>query len=162
MIKIEPDKKKHFWVGMLMGAVLRIFTLYLFSANYGWGIAITFILIVALSYGATFSRASIIPCDDALGEVHDLSTREGPKRELAHIAMAGWAADEILMNMPYDFFTYGKYSGDLEAFSDLINPGFDIRKAFADNAPAVKSIIKSKLKAVNTPIRYRGGRQRKE
>jgi glycopeptide antibiotics resistance protein len=51
MIKIEPDKKKHFWVGMLMGAILRIFTLYLFSANYGWGIAITFILIVALSYG---------------------------------------------------------------------------------------------------------------
>lgn len=51
MIKIAPDKKKHFWVGMLMGAIFRIFTLYLFPQNYLLGIVITFILIVALCYG---------------------------------------------------------------------------------------------------------------
>lgn len=51
MIKIAPDKKKHFCVGMLMGAIFRIFTLYLFPQNYLLGIVITFILIVALCYG---------------------------------------------------------------------------------------------------------------
>ena len=51
MIKIAPDKRKHFWVGMLMGAIFRIFTLYFFSQNYRLGILITFILIVALCYG---------------------------------------------------------------------------------------------------------------
>lgn len=50
-MKIAPDKKKHFWVGMLMGAIFRIFTLYFFPQNYGLGILITFILIIALCYG---------------------------------------------------------------------------------------------------------------
>lgn len=51
MIKIAPDKKKHFWVGMLMGAIFRIFTFYLFPQHYILGIIITFVLIVALTYG---------------------------------------------------------------------------------------------------------------
>ncbi len=51
MIKIAPDKKKHFWVGMLMGAILQIFTLYLFPQHYIISIIITFLLIVALTYG---------------------------------------------------------------------------------------------------------------
>lgn len=51
MIKIAPDKKKHFWVGMLMGAILQIFTLCLFPLHYIISIIITFVLIVALTYG---------------------------------------------------------------------------------------------------------------
>ena len=51
MIKIAPDKKKHFWVEMLMGAILQIFTLYLFPQHYIISIIITFLLIVALTYG---------------------------------------------------------------------------------------------------------------
>ncbi|HSN09660.1 MAG TPA: hypothetical protein VLS85_11520 [Hanamia sp.] len=51
MIKIAPDKKKHFWVGMLMGAILQIFTLYLFPQHYIINIIITFVLIVAIVYG---------------------------------------------------------------------------------------------------------------
>lgn len=51
MFKIAPDKKKHFWVGMLMGAIFRIFTLYLFPQHYVVSIVITFVLIVALTYG---------------------------------------------------------------------------------------------------------------
>ena len=51
MIKIAPDKKKHFWVGMLMGAIFRIFTLYLSPQHYIISIIITFVLIVALTYG---------------------------------------------------------------------------------------------------------------
>lgn len=51
MIKIAPDKKKHFWVGMLVGAILQIFTLYLFPQHYIISIIITFVLIVALTYG---------------------------------------------------------------------------------------------------------------
>ncbi len=51
MIKIAPDKRKHFWVGMLMGAVFRIFTFYFFPERYIFSIIITFVLIVALTYG---------------------------------------------------------------------------------------------------------------
>lgn len=51
MIKIAPDKRKHFWVGMLMGAIFRIFTLYFFPEQYIFSIVITFILIVVLTYG---------------------------------------------------------------------------------------------------------------
>ena len=51
MIKIAPDKRKHFWVGMLMGAIFRIFTFYLFAQEYIFSVVITFILIVALTYG---------------------------------------------------------------------------------------------------------------
>ena len=51
MIKIAPDKKKHFWVGMLMGAMFRIFALYLFPQQFLLSIVITFISIVALTYG---------------------------------------------------------------------------------------------------------------
>jgi len=51
VIKIAPDKRKHFWVGMLMGAIFRIFTLYFFPEQYIFSIVITFILIVVLTYG---------------------------------------------------------------------------------------------------------------
>ena len=51
MIKIAADKRKHFWVGMLMGAIFRIFTFYFFPEQYIFSIIITFILIVALTYG---------------------------------------------------------------------------------------------------------------
>lgn len=51
MIKIAPDKRKHFWVGMLMGAIFRIFTLYFFPQQCIFSIVITFILIVAVTYG---------------------------------------------------------------------------------------------------------------
>ena len=51
MIKIAPDKKKHFWVGLLLGALFRIFTLYFFPHNYLLGIVITFVLIVVFCYG---------------------------------------------------------------------------------------------------------------
>lgn len=51
MVKIAPDKKKHFWVGMLMGAIFRIFIIYFFSQNYWLSILITFLLIVVVCYG---------------------------------------------------------------------------------------------------------------
>ena len=51
MLKIAPDKQKHFWVGMLMGGILRIFTLYFFPQQYILSIVITFVLIIALTYG---------------------------------------------------------------------------------------------------------------
>lgn len=51
MVKIAPDKKKHFWVGMLMGAIFRIFIIYFFSQNYWLSILITFLLVVAVCYG---------------------------------------------------------------------------------------------------------------
>lgn len=51
MVKIAPDKKKHFWVGMLMGAIFRIFIVYFFPQNYWLSILITFLLIVVVCYG---------------------------------------------------------------------------------------------------------------
>jgi hypothetical protein len=58
VIKIAPDKRKHFWVGMLMGAIFRIFTLYFFPAQYILSIVLTFVLIVVLTY--SFELFSLI------------------------------------------------------------------------------------------------------
>ncbi|HZW66083.1 MAG TPA: hypothetical protein VFF23_10365 [Hanamia sp.] len=51
MIKLAPDKKKHFWVGMLMGAIFHILVIFFLPQNFWLSILITFILIVALCYG---------------------------------------------------------------------------------------------------------------
>ena len=51
MIKLAPDKKKHFWVGMLMGAMFHILVIFFLPQNFWLSILITFILIVALCYG---------------------------------------------------------------------------------------------------------------
>ncbi|MEO8820254.1 MAG: hypothetical protein ABI374_05415 [Ginsengibacter sp.] len=51
MLKIAPDKKKHFWVGMLLGAIFQIFSLYFLPQYYLMSILITFIGIVAICYG---------------------------------------------------------------------------------------------------------------
>jgi len=54
MIKLAPDKKKHFWVGMLMGAIFHILVIFFIPQNFWLSILITFTLIVALCYGFEF------------------------------------------------------------------------------------------------------------
>lgn len=49
--KIAPDKWKHFFVGILMGATLQISARYLMPDYLTGGIIITFILVVIISYG---------------------------------------------------------------------------------------------------------------
>ncbi len=51
MIKIAPDKWKHFFVGIVMGATLQIFTSLVMPRHHVIAIITTFILIVAISYG---------------------------------------------------------------------------------------------------------------
>ena len=51
MIKLAPDKKKHFWVGMPMGAIFHILVIFFIPQSFWLSILITFILIVALCYG---------------------------------------------------------------------------------------------------------------
>ena len=51
MIKLAQDKKKHFRVGMLMGAIFHILVIFFLPQNFWLSILITFILIVALCYG---------------------------------------------------------------------------------------------------------------
>lgn len=51
MIKIAPDKRKHFFVGILMGAVLQLGSSYLMPQYYALGILSTFIAVVFISYG---------------------------------------------------------------------------------------------------------------
>ncbi|HEV2831889.1 MAG TPA: hypothetical protein VGW31_07900 [Hanamia sp.] len=51
MIKIAPDKWKHFFVGILMGAALQMGALYAMPMHFGLSIIITFILVVVISYG---------------------------------------------------------------------------------------------------------------
>jgi hypothetical protein len=51
MIKIAPDKRKHFFVGILMGAVLQLSALYVMPQHYALGILVTFIAVVFISYG---------------------------------------------------------------------------------------------------------------
>lgn len=51
MFKIAPDKEKHFWVGMLLGAIFQIFSFYFLPQYYLISILATFICIVAICYG---------------------------------------------------------------------------------------------------------------
>jgi glycopeptide antibiotics resistance protein len=51
LIKIAPDKWKHFFVGLLMGATLQIVMWFLMPQHFQTGILISFILVVAVSYG---------------------------------------------------------------------------------------------------------------
>jgi len=51
VFKIEPDKRKHFFVGILMGAILQITFIYLMPLHYWINILITFLLVMIISYG---------------------------------------------------------------------------------------------------------------
>jgi glycopeptide antibiotics resistance protein len=49
--KIAPDKWKHFFVGIAMGAVLQAFLLFLIPAHPVLTILLAFFFVVAISYG---------------------------------------------------------------------------------------------------------------
>ena len=51
MKKIAPDKWKHFYVGIPMGAVLEAFTLFLLPGHLVLATVITLLLVVFISYG---------------------------------------------------------------------------------------------------------------
>jgi len=51
MIKIAPDKRKHFFVGIPMGAVLQLAALYMMPQHFLLSIIVTFITVVVISYG---------------------------------------------------------------------------------------------------------------
>lgn len=51
MVKIAPDKWKHFFVGILMGAALQISISHMLEVSRFAAIVITFILVIAISYG---------------------------------------------------------------------------------------------------------------
>ncbi len=51
MTKIAPDKWKHFLVGIPMGATLQILVWYLMPGHFVAGIIISFVLVIAISYG---------------------------------------------------------------------------------------------------------------
>ena len=50
MIKITPDKWKHFFVGLLMGLVIYLFVYYLFHLRTTTIIAVTMGIVVTVSY----------------------------------------------------------------------------------------------------------------
>jgi hypothetical protein len=49
--KIAPDKWRHFFVGIVMGAILQAFLLFLIPARPLPATLVTFLLIIAISYG---------------------------------------------------------------------------------------------------------------
>lgn len=51
MDKIAPDKWKHFFVGILMGAALQALALYVVPQHYVAGIVISLFFVIAVSYG---------------------------------------------------------------------------------------------------------------
>ena len=51
MNRIAPDKWKHFFVGIVMGATLQICTWYIMPERYFISIVISFILVIVISYG---------------------------------------------------------------------------------------------------------------
>ena len=51
MRKIAPDKWKHFYVGIGMGAVLQAFMLFLLKDHFLYATVIAFLLVMIISYG---------------------------------------------------------------------------------------------------------------
>ncbi|MEP7233555.1 MAG: hypothetical protein ABI691_25065 [Ginsengibacter sp.] len=51
MIRIAPDKWKHFFVGIGMGATLQILAWYIMPQHLVAGIAIAFAFVILISYG---------------------------------------------------------------------------------------------------------------
>lgn len=49
--KIEPDKWKHFFTGIAMGILLQAFISFLLKDHTTLAIAISFVLVVSISYG---------------------------------------------------------------------------------------------------------------
>lgn len=58
MKKIAPDKWKHFYVGIGMGAILQAFLLFLLKDHFWYATALAFLLVVLISYG--FELLSLI------------------------------------------------------------------------------------------------------
>lgn len=48
---IAPDKWRHFFVGIIMGAVLQACTWWLIPIRLAWVTVMVFIVVVAISYG---------------------------------------------------------------------------------------------------------------
>ena len=51
MIKIKPDKWKHFYVGIVMGIVLQAYALFLLPAHLILASVITLFVVIGISYG---------------------------------------------------------------------------------------------------------------
>ena len=49
--KIEPDKKKHFWVGIPLGALLQFFFFYIFPLHPFMATLASLTMLVAICYG---------------------------------------------------------------------------------------------------------------
>jgi hypothetical protein len=50
-MKIAPDKRKHFLVGIVMGAVLQAFFAFLLDARTGLTVLLSLIFSIAIAYG---------------------------------------------------------------------------------------------------------------
>lgn len=50
-MKIAPDKRKHFFVGIVMGAVLQAFFSFLLNTHHVLSIILAFIFSIAIAYG---------------------------------------------------------------------------------------------------------------
>ena len=51
MKKIAPDKWKHFYAGIVMGAILQVFFWWILPAHHIWATAGALIMVMAISYG---------------------------------------------------------------------------------------------------------------
>ena len=51
MMKIAPDKWKHFYAGIILGAFLQAVFMFLFDAGILASLLIVFLIVVAISYG---------------------------------------------------------------------------------------------------------------
>jgi hypothetical protein len=50
-MKIAPDKWKHFYVGIVMGAVLQAFFVFLLDAHFGLSVLLAFVFSIVIGYG---------------------------------------------------------------------------------------------------------------
>lgn len=73
MKKIAPDKWRHFFVGIAMGAVLQAFLLFLLPAHPFLATLVAFVLVLFISYGfelaSKLTRRGIYDVMDAVASV---------------------------------------------------------------------------------------------
>src|SRR5205809_710388 len=50
-MKIAPDKKKHFWVGLPLGVVLQFLSFYLLPSQPALSSVVSFVVLAAICYG---------------------------------------------------------------------------------------------------------------
>ncbi len=88
--KIGNDKKKHFLVGIPLGALLQFLSMYLLPAETAWSIAASFVVLAAICYG--FELYSLVT---GKGHADNLDAIAGILGGIIGITLWWWVASWV-------------------------------------------------------------------